>query len=98
MKPGVGEAVLLHGALHAALGLFDVLHRQEAKTAGGPLLDHVVGDVRGNAAIVGDVEDQTLPAVHQSHAVSLEKMTGGSLVAREGSINPHRFLGKLSWK
>ncbi len=70
VKPGVGEAVLLHRLADAALGFLGIVHRQEAEAAVRALLDGVARDVRRDAAVVGDVEDQSFFPVEQAHEFS----------------------------
>src|SRR5205814_7105128 len=68
VEPGVAEAALAQRALHPPLHLPD---RQIPEAAGGALLHRIVCDVPGDAAVVGDVENQALFAVQQTHASSL---------------------------
>jgi hypothetical protein len=70
VQPGVGKAPLFHRLADAALGLFGVVHGEEAEAAGGALLDGMDRDVSRDAAVVGDVQDQSFFPVEQAHGPS----------------------------
>src|SRR5207249_1598619 len=67
-QPLVGESPFLHRLADAPFHFFDW---QISKPAARPLLDRVDSDVPGDAAVVGDVQDQTGFSIENSHGCRL---------------------------
>jgi hypothetical protein len=84
LQPFVGEAAFFHRLADAPLHFFD---GEEAESAARPLLDAVGGDVPGDAAVVGDIEDQSRFSVENTHGGRLAAITSRDKAARSTEIS-----------
>lgn len=57
MQPFIGKPHFRHGLADPPLRFLGVVHRQKSEPAFGALPNRMMGDMRRDAAIVGDVED-----------------------------------------
>ncbi len=57
MQPFIGKSSFGHGFANAPLGFLRIVHGQKSESAFGALPNGMLGDMRRDAAIVGDVED-----------------------------------------